>query len=305
ITQVNPEALGKRELTSLEGILETLPERLEAPLSLTHLEIIRYTVGGLLDVEKAIKREAIEKTIDFSKEELRPKHFFGRKDELKTLSKWVNERKKVLAISGELGIGKTALILKMLDDYEGRKHIFWYKCREWDTAKTIVSSLAAFLSKMNKKTLQQYVQSKESIELGEVSTILDTALQDVNALLIFDNSDRAKSDVVNLFSLIKELVTTKENTALVVIGRYIPKFYTASDINKKIVMELTVGGLDMESSRKILGPKIDNSDFKIIYKFTEGNPSLLEQISTEIEHQKDIKKYLREKIFSKMLMKGG
>ncbi|MEW6070863.1 MAG: hypothetical protein AB1485_09620, partial [Candidatus Thermoplasmatota archaeon] len=88
-----------------------------------------------------------------------------------------------------------------------------------------------------------------------------------------------------------------ESVKVVVVGRETPLFYDRRDvIAKKLVMEMVLGGLDKESSKRLLTKRnIEESEHERLYDLTRGHPLLLELVTPTTTAE--AKKFLRDEIY--------
>lgn len=87
------------------------------------------------------------------------KYFFGRKDELHKISEFMSsETHRILVIRGIAGIGKTALISKILGLYgKEKKNVLYMKVYPYSTPGGLLSRLAEFLQKLGRGKLSKYL----------------------------------------------------------------------------------------------------------------------------------------------------
>jgi WD40 repeat protein len=103
--------------------------------------------------------------------------FYGRNHELVTLSQWVvQDNRRLIALLGIGGIGKTVLSLKLAEQLQNQfTHVIWRSLRNAPPLETLLAELVPFLSD------QQETQA-------DVSTLLQ-CLQNTRCLVILDNSE--------------------------------------------------------------------------------------------------------------------
>jgi tetratricopeptide (TPR) repeat protein len=94
------------------------------------------------------------------------------------------------------------------------------------------------------------------------------------------------------------MLSSPSKTKMLILSREIVPFYDSRDVlNKKIVSEMELEGLDFESSIKLLKEKdIDKKMFKKIYGYTDGNPLFLEFF----ESKDHLERYMHDELFSKL-----
>ena len=109
---------------------------------------------------------------------------------------------------------------------------------------------------------------------------------------------------MEFFSDLKEMLQGTKGIKVMVIGRQIFPFYDRSDVLlNRMVRELNLSGLDRESSRDLLKVEdVSDEMFDKVYKVTMGHPLFLQLVlsASDLEDQKDIKRYIYEEIFKKL-----
>jgi DNA-binding PadR family transcriptional regulator len=191
------------------------------------------------------------------------RHFVGRKKEVAKIKSWFDSLDhRIVVIYGIPGIGKTTLTRKIMDDFRGNRHIFWYRFHRWDTMRNTLLTFAEFLAKTHRRRLKSYLAGKHNIDLNDISQILNDELDDSQILLVFDDFQRVKEDIAEFFSLLIEILSRIKGVDVMIVGRRILPFYDRGDvIVKKLVAEIQLDGLDEESSREML--KLQNIDDKL------------------------------------------
>jgi len=282
------------------------------------LEIVNHvSSAGLLDVGSLERyKERIDtqgaaqlalgpELVEFLENAPKLGTFVGRQRELTELKKQLDsDVTSVLVISGMAGIGKTTLTVKLIQDYQGKRNLFWYRFHQWDTLRNTLEGISEFLYKIQRRRLTTYLASESSIDLRVVGRILEDDLNGINAILVFDDFQRVRDPIADLFTLFLELSSKLTGVHIIVLGRRIVPFYDRGEVLiKHMVFELQLMGLDENSARELIRITEQHEDlFWPIYSLTKGHPLFLGLIRNieDIKKQQDIKRYIYEEIFSKL-----
>jgi tetratricopeptide (TPR) repeat protein len=316
----------KRDLENFEiGVVTEAGEKLLIPIAEVNNSLSsNYTMMEIINAYDGRDQVLYEKDLKLSLEKMEkvfsegeklvhkiqdaplPKFFVGRDNELSDIRDHVNsEDSHVIVIHGIAGIGKTTLALKVVQEYLDDKNILWYRFHKWDTLRNTLATISEFMMELDKKRLKSYLASHSTIDLHDLLTILMDDLEESNTLFVFDDFQRVKENIGDFFNLLNEVLMKISGVGLIVVGRQIMPFYDRSDvIVKKRIMEIQLAGLDEESSKKLLHIKeLDEELFRTIYDLTKGHPLFLELLTSveDIKEQKDIKRYIYEEIFSKLV----
>ncbi|MEW5759939.1 MAG: tetratricopeptide repeat protein [Candidatus Thermoplasmatota archaeon] len=252
-------------------------------LKMDILDIVRIVeTDGMIDYQNLMKEKEEKKRLVYVLEKMPSVSvFFDRERELGKIKKWFWE-KPVVIIYGLPGIGKTTLAAKFAIENRNEYNIYWHKIEDWDTSKSVLSSLAEFFDLLGKNSLSNYIKKNKDIELADVSNILkELFLELPKTLLIFDDFHKAYKDKVRkLFSLfISLLINFPGNVKILVLTRELIPFYDVSrEEVRRALVEFELRGLDEQSSKKIISAELNDEEFHTIYELTEGNPLLLEII---------------------------
>ncbi|MEW6070186.1 MAG: DUF835 domain-containing protein [Candidatus Thermoplasmatota archaeon] len=291
ILPINPAVFDEKELTLLlqsMGIYE-LEERVPVEINYTNI-IKNITPEGLLDVRTMLEPK---KYVDYSDRTPEVKYFVGREEELKELKDFMSSMSRILCIKGIAGIGKTTLLSKFLEGV--KMNIFWHRFYEFSTLKNLFTKLAEFLSKMNRNKLTNYLDGGR-IEVEEILIILEDELRGSNSLFVFDDVQKASKELVDFFSSFKDM---ESDVKTILLGREIPHFYDRRDVViKKNVREMTLDGLDRESSKKLLRYRKIEKDLDRLYELTRGHPLMLELVTPETSAI--ARDYINEEIVKKL-----
>ncbi len=248
--------------------------------------------------------------VEYSAKVPKLKYFFGREKELKTLVEWTNAD-KFIVLQGIAGIGKSALSAKLLQSMIGKRNTFWYKMQEWDSLRSIMTSLAEFLALLGKDELKSYLKTKKMFELDEVWDLIDTHLASSNTLLVFDDIHKAKQDLLPFFSMLKEITADRSGVSVLVTTRNYVPIYDAADIKvKDIVSEMTLEGLDPSACRALIAARLGGlpqGDIDHLAKFTEGHPLMIELarasdgiVARLDPQQRDMMAYIQQEMLGKL-----
>jgi tetratricopeptide (TPR) repeat protein len=220
-----------------------------------------------------------------------PQQFIGRDAVVARIKNIVDSPKSnMVVVLGIPGIGKTALALKIIDDYRDKKNLYWYRVREWTTINNIIVTLSEFLKLARRPKLASYLSRVKPLtrkpdeapyDFGALSDAIEHDFADLNAILVFDDVHLATADVIRLFRIFIDILERVRTVTIVVLLRHAINFYDRKDVVlKTIVREIKLGFLDMHDSRKLIGMDIDDETFNRIYELTSGIPLLLKLLSS-------------------------
>jgi tetratricopeptide (TPR) repeat protein len=315
----NELAIGRVILSLRDGSIREMP--LKDVASYLNVKIGILGIYGLMSGEDAVSEDSIrsflsgevmaprtQRTdgyVNLMQDAPFPRRFFGREQELKEINSWLSEDSfSFMSITGIAGIGKTTLAVKTAMDLEGRMHILWYRFHRWDSLRNVLYSIGRFLDEIGRSGLKRYLDTVNDLQKKDYYGLLESSLKEGPLLLIFDDFQRAADEIVEFFSNLKEVLSHSKKVKIIVVGRQVFPFYDRSDvIIKKAVRELVLSGLDRESSRGLLKIRnIDDETFEKVYQITKGHPLFLQLVlsASDLQDQKDIKRYIYEEIFKKL-----
>ncbi|MDI6917396.1 MAG: tetratricopeptide repeat protein [Thermoplasmatales archaeon] len=265
--------------------------------TVTAAELLTLLHRNVLDVKLLLKKSV--GVVDFAEEKPGVKHFYGRKNELDEIKRFMSSDSKILSIRGIAGIGKTTLMSNAVDEYRIEKNVFWHRFSEFSTVKSCLKHLSEFLSMLKRNKLRGYIYSKEKIDVTEVLILLEEEFKNIDALLVYDDAYKIKEEVAGFFREIFCLLRRCKNVKVMVAGRRMSGLYDRQDVADGFVKEIILGGLDREASRKLLKEKGIKQAEKI-YRFTGGHPLMLEIIKSEKIVGDDIYSFLKNEIYDKL-----
>lgn len=215
--------------------------------------------------------------------------FFGREHELKLLTSSIDTDKfKLVLISGDKGIGKTALTSKAIEDYTGTKNIFWCETPGQQIFQELSHELSKLLAMANRRALKSHLTKISGVDKGTLTNIVQQDLQGISTLLIIDGVSatlKKSKELVDFAGFIESLIKNVSTLKIIInCGALEPLML---ELNSKVgadrIRIIELKGLDKPSSKKLIdlsGAKISRPEFEGIYHHTGGNPSYLELIGT-------------------------
>ncbi len=226
-------------------------------------------------------------------------NFVGREKELEVLRNWMQSKNKpIMVIQGIAGIGKTALAARFADECKGNKNLFWHRFHEWDSLKNLADELSQFLSDLGRRQMAAKLRGKKVIDIAEFGNLAMDEIQGLSALLFFDDTQKAASQMISFLSFMVERWGNLHDVGMIVLSREQGRFYDSRDVHvRKVIMVMPLGGLDVEQSQQLLGPEFSEK-YQEIHGFTRGHPLFLELIksSSKVEFSQDINTFLEHEI---------
>jgi len=207
------------------------------------------------------------------------KYFFGRGEEILWIKEFMDsEICKILVLRGMAGVGKTAIISRLVETYQDRKNILYLKLYPYSSLSGTLSKLGGFLEKLGRSKLSSYLsEAKESIGLEGFLTALQEDLGGSRVLVILDDVHLAREEITKVFTPLMDMLDSTD-AKLVISGRMIPRFYDKRDmLVRKRLKEVVLGGLDEKSASELLNYRgIEEQYHRQLYSVTGGHPLMLE-----------------------------
>jgi tetratricopeptide (TPR) repeat protein len=270
-----------------------------------YLELLRGIADdGTLDLEKAAARWAKKvEMVDRTEHAPKLRAFVGREGELASLKAMLAEN-RIVVLHGIAGIGKTSLAVRHLEDLRRETNVLWWTVHDWDTMPGVLVPIAGFLAETGRRATQGLLAERPAPALNDVLDPLDTDLQDLKGVMIFDDFHKASPAVVELFGLLLDILEDRPSPNLLLVSRYQPSFYDRRHVVvRKVVGELQLQGLDRASARRLLeGRRMTDGEFDRLYSKTKGHPLALELLrdTRRLAPFKDVDAFVKEQVFDRL-----
>jgi len=217
--------------------------------------------------------------------------FYGREADLDTLKRWVMEqRHRLVMISGIGGIGKTSLSVKLAEAVQSQfEYVIWRSLRNTPTRSELITDLIRVLSNQESTTF--------------TLDVLQTHLRQHRCLILLDNIESLLQDGLELgdypnvrpgyyrdeYSDYGELfewaAMGRHKSCFVLAGRKRPDEFVILDRARFQVYQL--GGLSESVSRNLVRDQAElegsDRDWKILMQRYMGNPLMLRIVASNIQ----------------------
>lgn len=227
----------------------------------------------------------------------RPKveSFFGRDSEIKLMEdSLAGNDVAVILLWGMPGIGKSTLASRLYESLSGRRSLFWYSFREWDTESSFVFSLVSFLSAAGRNSAS--AAFRHGAGRAELYLPLLNDLADADIVLFLDDVQKPAKDVSSIVQMIVEAVRSSRGSRVVLISRTVPSFFSrAAPGNLAIELE----GLDRESAWR-LAQSLNAKDSIRLIEESHGHPLLLNLMARRgaAQAKGDVISFIEREVYS-------
>ena len=150
--------------------------------------------------------------------------------------------------------------------------------------------------------------ANKSIDLSEIEYLLTECISEKSTgLIVFDDYHNSNDEIQNLFKLLNRIICKSKKMKLIVSGRSMKSFYERKDVSDKKVLEITLDGLDKESSMELAREMgVSEDQLEMIYSQTQGHPLFVELLGSTgaLEVNMDMERFINEELI-KNLTKDG
>jgi len=267
-----------------EAWLAALLGRTRPPLTLLHPQSQEAARPG----ELPSAQRAPAPQLDWG-EALDVPSFYGREQELATLTQWVvQERCRVVSVLGQGGIGKSALATQVMhrvaEDFEV---VIWRSLRDVPTCEALLDDCL--------QVLAPQALSDASFSLESRQSLLLDCLRNRRVLLVYDNlesfleegevSGHIRAGYEGFARVLRRVAQTEHQSCLLLTSREKPAVLRALEGRHTLVRSVRLSGLDVAAgeqllaSHALLGSAEERA--RLVARY-EGNPLALNIVSETI-----------------------
>jgi len=231
-----------------------------------------------------------------------PEDFLNRSKEIGALHELVTgTEKRIAAVWGQRGMGKTALVHHCLSSFGPDVEVYHIPCQDPNWQKEVVRSLISefgigrYLSK-KKDTKAGALNMAGLLEIVSHIPALKPKTPEQRAVYFFDDLDEGiEAETGGAFvQLLLRLMERFPALRFIIVSQDKEALEKEFRELRSLTKWIEVKGLDYEFVSEILGPTVDGEEAMGIFHHTKGNPALLE-IIREIEREEGGKQMMGPK----------
>lgn len=243
------------------------------------LDVLLAAGAGPLDPATVGGRLLREGVVEWMESAPPPALFYGRREELRTLAAWLGGETRLVQILGPPGVGKSSLARELARQMRGKEHLLWLNVHDWDTAQALLGALGRFLAATGRRRLSAALAAPAAPGLPGLHDILISELRDLDALVIIDDLQRASEEALGAVRALAEAVIQAAGARLLVLSRRRRSLCRPSELARGAARELALGGLDEESSLRLVGAGLPPEERRAVLAAAQGHPLYLHILS--------------------------
>ncbi len=267
--------------------------------SLTFTEVLDVARSADLLTQESFPRVSPQKVVrEFVvRAHGRPKveGFYGRESERRSLSEALVSRDiSAVLICGMPGIGKSTLASRVFEELSGKRAMFWYSLREWETESSFLGAFSEFLEANGKISTSNAVQRRTPVS-GLFGTLVED-LTEADMLLFLDDVHKPAEKQIPVLPIVVEAVRASKSTKVVMISRSVPSYFSRSAPDS-LMVELS--GLDRDSAWR-MAQNLDAKDTLRVVDESHGHPFLIRLMARGAtgSAKGDLVAYIEKEVFS-------
>jgi len=227
--------------------------------------------------------------------------FYGRTEELKKLKQWTCESgSRIILLSGYSGIGKTALLRKLVEEIKDRfDHVVWRNFSHGLTAKGLVDNL-----------LQSLYYPIYKYKPDRVSQLIDS-LRSLRCLLILDGAEtimapgqlagRYGKGYKDYGQLLQRLGEASHQSCILISSREKINFVNMFATENSPIRGFILSGFPETEAQEILLAEglVESEDLQVLIHRYQGNPAALKIVAKLIRElfNGNVSEFLQRNIF--------
>jgi len=222
----------------------------------------------------------------------------GRREELAEILKEEGNA-RVFVIRGIAGIGKSTLAAKACEVVRGRRNLFWHRIRPWESAQTILTSVARFLDALDRPGLGSVLR-RGDVDLA--AEVLRQDLPDTHSILVFDDAHEAPREAGLVLRMLTEAVASARDVKVLILTRRALSFYDVREVAiEGLIREMELGGLRAEEAASLLSDGGHSSLLAGMSRQLGGHPLFIELVRSRLPDMpggiQDKRRFVEETIY--------
>ncbi|OGS43259.1 MAG: hypothetical protein A3K76_05605 [Euryarchaeota archaeon RBG_13_57_23] len=196
--------------------------------------------------------------------------FYGREAERKLLTEAIGGKEvSTVLICGMPGIGKSTLASRLFEEHSGKRSMFWYSFRDWETEASFLGAFTEFLDASGRSAASNAVRRRMP-----VSALFGPLVDDLSGadmLLFLDDVHKPVEKSLPVLPIVFEAARVSRSTKVILISRSVPSFFSKSG-PESLTIELS--GLDRDSAWR-MAQNLDAKDTIRVVDESHGHPFLI------------------------------